>query len=1015
MDKITTDETECDHWECDNRYTHCDITWNCPNGKDEINCLFQPPLNCSLNEHLCVSPIANQFICLPIEKANDGQIDCFGAYDEPRFCRILNYHSVHTFHCRNQTNSSCISLQQLCNNRKDCQYGDDEQFCTTDRTPFNDDSICSGRFVEKQSDIESFLCGGSGRQITRKVGYVATNKINLLHSNKTNYVKNPIVSRSLPLKLSNDYQPHCLRGLDLYVWSGDKKTLTCLCPPSYYGSQCQYQNQRISLTIRVRALSQSYQTLFAVIISLIDDSDQRIVHSFMQISYLSVRDCQNKYGFYLVYSTRPKDPTKTYSIHIDFYEKNTTLTYRGSLLYPIEFPFLPVHRLALLVYIPKKSDKTQSCSKDRCYHGKCIRYSNTLDETIFCQCEPGWSGRYCHIQFNCTCSLDSICIGKSANKQSICVCPINKFGSRCFLFDQTHSTNNSCQNGGQYIPNDNNARLQDKFTCICPAGFSGDQCQLNDSKIILSFNREIAKSESFFIHFMEYILVLGFIRSTTFQTIPVQQNLVTIYSSQPFHLVFIEFMKNNYYLIVNQQIHNQSAATEKLVKPSDRCPHINELLNETIAQLEPIRRIKYYQLPCQMYSPHLNCFYDEHHLCLCYNFSGKRLVDCMKFDHNRTFDCVGQNECENDGKCFQNDYACPSRSVCMCLPCYFGRRCQFSTSGFGLSLDTILGYHIFPNLDIGNQSTIIKFSLSLTIIFILIGLIDGIICLITFKNKTIREVGCGLYLLISSITTIFTMVVFGLKFFILLFTQMKSTSNESFLLFQCRSIDFILRICLSMDQWLNACVAIERTMVIIKGPKFSKKKSQKAAKFVTVILLIVISVSYIHDPIYRRLTDETDDDDDNQRRIWCIVSYPSNVEVYNYIIHIIHFFGPFSINLVSSIILIIKLSRQQSGVHKKRPYKEILKEQLDIHRHLLIAPIVLVILSIPRLIITFVSKCMKSSGDAWLYLIGYLISFIPSIMNSLVFIFPSELYRKEFHKSVVEQKTIIQRYLGLRT
>ena len=37
--------------------------------------------------------------------------------------------------------------------------------------------------------------------------------------------------------------------------------------------------------------------------------------------YLSVRDCQNKYRFLFTYSTRPKDPTKTYSIHIDFYEK----------------------------------------------------------------------------------------------------------------------------------------------------------------------------------------------------------------------------------------------------------------------------------------------------------------------------------------------------------------------------------------------------------------------------------------------------------------------------------------------------------------------------------------------------------------------------------------------------------------------------------------------------------------------------------------------------------------------
>ena len=333
-----------------------------------------------------------------------------------------------------------------------------------------------------------------------------------------------------------------------------------------------------------------------------------------------------------------------------------------------------------------------------------------------------------------------------------------------------------------------------------------------------------------------------------------------------------------------------SVSCTPLIKSSDRCPHISELFNQTILQLDLIRRIKYYHLPCQIYSPDLNCFYDERHLCSCYEFGQKRLADCLEFDHNMTFDCVGQNECENGGQCFQSQdvLRCPSRSMCKCLPCYFGRRCQFSTRGFSLSLDTILGYHIYPNVNIEDQSSIVKFSFSVTIIFIVLGIIDGFICIITFQNKSIREVGCGLYLLSSSITTVLTMIIFGLKYFILLFTQMNNTSNESFLLFQCRSMDFVLPICLSIDQWLNACVAVERTMVIIKGPNFNKKKSQKVARFVIVILLILISGSYIHDPLYRRLIDDQINDD-TQKRIWCIVSYSSSVEVYNYIIHIIHF------------------------------------------------------------------------------------------------------------------------------
>ena len=52
-----TDETECEQWQCNNIYTHCDGIWNCPNGADEIGCDSSSILNCSSNHHICVSPI----------------------------------------------------------------------------------------------------------------------------------------------------------------------------------------------------------------------------------------------------------------------------------------------------------------------------------------------------------------------------------------------------------------------------------------------------------------------------------------------------------------------------------------------------------------------------------------------------------------------------------------------------------------------------------------------------------------------------------------------------------------------------------------------------------------------------------------------------------------------------------------------------------------------------------------------------------------------------------------------
>jgi hypothetical protein len=537
------------------------------------------------------------------------------------------------------------------------------------------------------------------------------------------------------------------------------------------------------------------------------------------------------------------------------------------------------------------------------------------------------------------------------------------------------------------------------FICLCQKGFIGDRCETNETKIVLSFDKNIVLPRSIFIHFIQVINTDFPVRSTTFRTIPFEQDSLTIYWSQPFHLVFIELGKNNYHLTVKQTIYDRLSMINKVIHPSDRCPHIREVLNETIVQWDLIRQIKYYHLPCQNRSLNLSCFYDNVHLCLCYDFQQQRLANCFNFVHNMTFNCLGQSVCENDGECLQDHPECPTRSICMCPPCFYGIQCQFSTSGFGLSLDTILGYHILPNVDLNHQPFIVKMGFALAIILLVAGLFDSIFSIMTFKNKIVLEVGCGLYLLNSSITALLITIMFGLKFFILLLAQMTMITNRSFLSMQCHAIDFLLRIVLYLNQWLHACVATERAYTVIKGACFSQKNSKSTAKFVIILLVILIVGTSIHDPIFRHLIDEeSNDDDKNVKRIWCIAKYGSGLQVYNSIINTIQFFGPFVINLISTIILITRKSRQQATIQTKRLYKEILIEQLQQNKHLLTAPIVLVILALPRLIIGFISKCLKSSGDTWLFLAAYFISFVPQLLLLLYLFYHQNSIRKNFAK-----------------
>jgi hypothetical protein len=170
-------------------------------------------------------------------------------------------------------------------------------------------------------------------------------------------------------------------------------------------------------------------------------------------------------------------------------------------------------------------------------------------------------------------------------------------------------------------------------------------------------------------------------------------------------------------------------------------------------------------------------------------------------------------------------------------------------------------------------------------------------------------------------------------------------------------------------------------------------------------------ITTIHDPIYRKLI--YDGNDYEEKRIWCVVTYSSSVQIYNSIINIFHFTVPFGINIFSAIIIIKTTTRLRNRIAPQQGYQQILQIQIRRHSRILIAPVVLIIFTTPRLILSLVSGCMKSIDDAWIFLIGYYISFLPLILTFLVFVLPSITYKKKFRKTIRQFQIILQTRLHL--
>ncbi|CAF4047003.1 unnamed protein product, partial [Adineta steineri] len=339
--------------------------------------------------------------------------------------------------------------------------------------------------------------------------------------------------------------------------------------------------------------------------------------------------------------------------------------------------------------------------------------------------------------------------------------------------------------------------------------------------------------------------------------------------------------------------------------------------------------------------------------------------------------------------------------------CIIGGSCNSQTKGIGITLDDILRYEINQNMTLKNQSLLVKISVALTMIMLIMGLINSILSLLTFQNADLRKVGCGIYLLASSITSLLTISMFTINFSFILLNQMNSSIDLSTRRGGCISIEPLLKLFLYFDTWLNACVAIERAINVYQGISFNKEKSKRLARWIIFILPFCITATIIHEPLHRDVFEHQVKERDEWFEMkvieiyrWCAINYSRVVKDYNTAILFIHLIGPFIANLFSALFIIFGTARQRSLAQTSRSYVTHIREQLREHKQLVISPAILLILAMPRLIISLLSGCVKVSDKPWLYLLPYFISFTPSILVFVVFVVPSELYLKTLKGSL---------------
>ncbi|CAF1163612.1 unnamed protein product [Didymodactylos carnosus] len=975
--------------------------------------------------------------CISKYRVKDGVSDCHRDFDE-QYNDVCNFNLSKHFKCFSSTNE-CILRTKLLDSKSDCTDNSDELYPIKCQTPndlgcrymqgfavpisyFLFQEICNGIIHDelRSSDNDTDETDCSEWQLSCSTRYklcngmwncadqwMCTNKRERVYKQFTftDFSQNPprgatneavvptpvALEDALPKLLVSPYLVHhCNRGIVLTSKQGRDE---CLCPPSYKGTLCEYQSKRLTAFLQIETSAAfGRSVIFKLVISVVSnnnsiDDREEITH----VPYIQTN--LYKHTFYLIYPEHSND----FFVHIDVFRVDVEhVEFISSWYYPIPFKFLPANRLA--VRLTLNITRNKACDKN-CSHGVCMIYENAVD-IHRCICDEGWSGAQCdRASSTIICSPGS----KLVDSSDRCVCPLGKFGPDCFARIDPCSHKLRCYNEGTCVPLDMKGS---KYVCLCTQSYFGNHCEHSAAKATIYLSdisrTSIQNLPIVVVHLLDVynnISVMSVEERYVFKDVRIRTSL-TVFREKHIYLpnfvyvqVFFDInnLHSEYYLVALLKHRVKTQKTNML--SANRCPYVSELLNSTIMnKFSTLNRYKFYYKACFIQS--VKCFFDKNYLCLCDN---EARLECLVFDHTAS-NCTSNGYCLNSGYCVQPvQKEDKIEFECLCRACYHGNLCQFSTTQYSMSLDAVIGSNVLAEMPLAKQPTDLKVTFIFVILLVAIGFLFNLLSLITFFQQKTQEAGCGFYLFSLCIVSQLGLFMFAAKFIYLL----KPQRNKMAAYWTCVILELFLKILPSTTNWLTACVAIERTVTVIKGVKFDKVLSKKVSRYVVFTVIVGNIVSYLHQSFIRHVIE----DPRSNGITWCVMKFSHlTLEKYDMAINIIHLIVPFCINIMTTLILLISLTQPKfislTAISNVTYYK-LLKEQMVLYKPFVLSPFVLVILQIPHLLLSFTLVCIESNWQKYFYLITYFVSCLPLTGTLVIFVLPSPVYKKEFIKCII--------------
>ena len=329
IEKDDVYNNDCELWPCFNPYSRCDGFIQCLNGIDELGCSSDI---CNENEFSCfVNP---KMICIPYDHIYEKPINCTGGHEFLNYRRQLFYtnSSFNTSQDKyfSWKSKPLLTKSDICRDQSFGNYSIPKEI--VDNIPQQSIALFH---LEKNTKMCYMNSVDRVKHFNYSLRYFSQLYLGYVPATKNVSSQDTTSKEMFVLNENYVFVEYCNRGIP--VFQSKSMIKTCLCPPNYFGDRCQWQSQRISLTLQIEKIISIEQInwIFEIFIFLIDDHNQ-IIENHERVLFIPSKDCQIKYNRYLQYPTRPKDPNKIYAIRMDVYDK-LTVSYHASWHLPIEF------------------------------------------------------------------------------------------------------------------------------------------------------------------------------------------------------------------------------------------------------------------------------------------------------------------------------------------------------------------------------------------------------------------------------------------------------------------------------------------------------------------------------------------------------------------------------------------------------------------------------------------------------------------------------------------------------